>query len=204
MSQEFPSIAFLICTIGRPTLKNTLTSLKDQVIIGQDRIYCVFDGKCEKLDIFQEFMYFGETLRLIMHPENLGAYGHGLRNFYQGRLEGDYIQHFDDDDEFEPDCIPLVRERLKANWGWIVINSFYNHVGKLVGEKHLLNLGEIGTPSAMWPNRPDRFAPWPMYYGGDSEFYQQTIKNFGGEDKVTFTDIVIMRASPQGRLEGQV
>lgn len=193
-----PSISFLIATIGRPTLKDTILSLKDQIILGHDHIYCVFDGKCETLDLFEETMFFGDSLRLILHPKNLGSYGHGLRNFYQSRLEGNYIHHMDDDDTYMPGAIPQIRNEIESHPGKIIIGVFRNHVGRMVGDKQLIQTGEVGTPNAFWPNKPQCFSEWPLWYGGDGEFYKQTVTKFGGEQAIVWTSIEIiqvMRAS---------
>lgn len=189
-----PSISFLITSIGRPSLKATLQSLVGQVIPGLDRIYVIFDGKCEGLDIFEEYKTFGGDLHLIIHPENLGMYGHGIRNFYQTRLEGDYIHHMDDDDTYLPGTIAQVREAMLANPRKIILVKFYGPGGNLVGDKHLIHSGEVGTPSGFFPNRPDKFAPWPMWYGGDGKFYEDTVRNLN--DQFVWTDIILLRTTP--------
>jgi hypothetical protein len=189
MSQDNPSISFLIATIGRPSLKATLASLIPQIVIGHDHIYCVFDGICQNISLVDEINNLGDSLKLILHPENLGNYGHGLRNFYQGRLEGDYIHHMDDDDLYLPDTIPQVRNEIKANLGKIIICKFYGLDGLVVGRERLISMGQIGTPSGFLPNEPSKFATWPLWYGGDSEFYEKTCKNF----RYVFTDILLIK-----------
>lgn len=189
MSRDNPSISFLIATIGRPTLKNTLASLKDQIIVGHDRIYCIFDGICQGISLKAEADALGDSLKFILHPENLGHCGHGLRNIYQTRLEGDYIHNMDDDDVYLPDTISQVRDHLKNNFGKMVITQFYGLDNRIVGDKHLIGMGQVGTPSGFLPNVPEKFPNWPIQYGGDADFYMEISKHL----EYVFVDLILIK-----------
>jgi len=99
------NISFLITTIGRPTLKNTLNSLIPQLIEG-DLIYVICDGKqYEKNTLIILNKLHNKQIKFICNKNNEGYFGHGSRNKYQKSLTGDFIHHGDDDDIYLPNRI---------------------------------------------------------------------------------------------------
>src|SRR5680860_231143 len=94
-----PSLTVFLTTIGRPSLKNMLDSLIDQ-LNDIDYLYIFIDGpegKHETKTIINKYTFKCQVI-VTVHPKNLGHWGHALRNEYQKKLKGDYILHADDDD----------------------------------------------------------------------------------------------------------
>src|SRR4030042_4283642 len=122
MNKDNPSIGYLIASIGHSTLTNTLRSLYGQFGHGHDKIYLYFDGKCDAgFNYFQsEYDLYGSDMIVTMLPENLGCYGHGIRNTYQDKCTTDYIHHMDDDDMYVGNVVPGIRNDLRTFYGKMI------------------------------------------------------------------------------------
>jgi len=196
MSINNPSINFLIASIGRPTLKNTLRSLYGQFSHGLDKVYVYFDGRCDAgMDFFnKEQELYGDDLIMIMLPENLGSWGHGIRNKFQRTLPGDYIHNADDDDEFLPGVFGHVKNDLKENYGKVIIYKVKAD-GGWIWTRPIIEYGQISTASGLIFNRPEIFGDWGDFYGGDYHFWEQVQDNIGKEN-IVFKDTYIYITKP--------
>jgi hypothetical protein len=199
MSQENPNITFFIATTGRKTLANTLRSLYGQFGHGLDVIEVFFDGP-NFTEVGPEFFQpeqdlYGNDLKFHVLTENLGCYGHGVRNAYQGTFQSDYIHHMDDDDMYCPDVIPSVRSDMKTFYGKLLIYKFRAHGGGITGGTNNFTCGFVGTPAGLIPNRPEIFGRWVEAYGGDAEFYTQTRDKIGWNN-VVYRDRKIVLTRP--------
>ncbi len=196
MSKENPNIGFLIPTTGRKTLANVLRSLYGQFGHGHDKIYLYFDGP-NFTEVGPEFFQpeqelYGNDLIITILPENLGYYGHGIRNTYQDKLQTDYIHHMDDDDMYCNNIIPTVRSDLRTWYGKLLIYRFRAHGGGIVGGSDNFNCGFVGTPAGMIPNNPSIFGRWTEGYGGDSDFYVQTRDKIGRGNVVYRQTLIVL------------
>jgi hypothetical protein len=190
------SICFLIASIGKPTLTNTLRSLYGQFAHGNDHILVYFDAMCVAgWDYFQsERELYGDDLEMIMLPENLGCWGHGIRNKYLREIpqKYTYIHNMDDDDHYNEGVLFQVRADIVNNPDKLLLYKFRNHNGIVVWQHPQIAHGNIGTPSAILPNKPELFGTFGMGYGGDADFYHQTAEKFGMEN-IVFKDLEIVR-----------
>jgi hypothetical protein len=198
MSIVRPSITFFIATTGRSTMRNTLRSLYGQFDHGVDKIEVFFDGP-NFTDAGPEYFQpekdlYGEDLIFHVLPENLGCYGHCIRNKYQGSFHTDYIHHCDDDDSYYENIIPSVKTDLRNNFGKLLIYKFRN-VDGIRWNKPVIQHGNIGTPSGMIPNYPELMGWWGEWHGGDANFYE-TMRDKIGNDNIIFKDLVIYRVRP--------
>lgn len=198
MSIRNPSITYLIASTGRETLKDTLRSLYGQFNFQIDKVKVYFDAKCYMgLDFFkEEFDMFGENLTYTLLTENLGYWGHGIRNEYQTKCDTDYIHHMDDDDIYCEGVIPKIRFHLKENYGKVVIFKFRSHDGRIVWSKPRVADADIGTPSGFIFNRSEIMGTWGYHYGGDFGFYSQVQEKIGKENLV-FVDLLIVKTRPK-------
>lgn len=199
MDRNNPSITFFIPTTGRKTLTNTLRSLYGQFGHGLDRIEVFFDGPNftdARPEYFEsELELYGNDLKFHILDQNLGSYGHGIRNKYQSTLTTDYIHHMDDDDMYMGDVVKHMRSDIRANYGKMIIYKFRAHGGGIVGGSDNFQYGFIGTPAGLIPNRPEIFGRWVEAYGGDADFYSQTRDKIG-RGNVVYKDRLIVLTRP--------
>ena len=201
MSQESPSITYFIATTGRPSLENTVRSLYGQFGWGIDKIKIFVDGPQPKnldfMGVVSE-MYNDRdpgSLEIVHLDENLGFWGHGIRNKYQTTFATDYVHNMDDDDAYVDGHIPLIRNKLSQNFGKVLICKFKSSGNRVVWQNKIVKFGEIGTPSGLIPNRPEVFGEWGYEYGGDFKFYSE-VQNHIGKENIVFTDLLIVNTRP--------
>lgn len=198
MGIENPSITFFIATTGRRTMSNTLRSLYGQFNRGVDKIEVFFDGPTftdAGPEYFQpEKDMYGEDLIFHVLPQNLGCYGHCVRNAYQGSFHTDYIHHADDDDSYYENVMPQVRTDMKENFGKLIMYKFQNTDG-IQWHTQEIKHGNIGTPSGLIPNNPAIMGHWGEWAGGDAHFYMTTIEKLGIQN-VVWKNTVIYRVRP--------
>lgn len=198
MSIRNPSITYLITSIGRETLKDTLRSLHGQFGFGLDRIHLYFDGECQNnLDTFtEELSMFGKDIYWELLQNKLGHWGHGIRNRYQFECDTDYIHHMDDDDIYVPSSIPSIRNVLKQHYGKVIIAKFRADGGRIIWKKKDIIFGEVGTPSGFIFNREEIMGGWGLGYGGDFSFYKEVMDNIGKEN-LFFDGTVVVKTKPK-------
>jgi hypothetical protein len=190
-------ISFLITTICRPTLWNTLNSLVPIALPG-DRIYLAVDaGWSDKVQA--QVQNYADIARcpidVMVEPEPLGYWGHALRNKYQKYLQGDYIHHMDDDDIYISN-LKAVRELMWKFPGQPIISRFMVKPGFPAWSRPgAVSWSNVGTPSGFIPNEPDKFGYWRYVHGGDFSFYFETLLNFGFE-KTIWIDEFTVRCRP--------
>lgn len=170
-----PSFHVLIATIGKPSLFTMLDSLRNQ-LEKQDYLTIVYDAEDEgdTLDELPEHLQsFQCQCTVIMEPENLGFWGHGIRNKHNV-LAGDFILHADDDDVYFPDAFSTLREECTDP----STLYFFSMIG-LDGTVHTakpFRYGNVSTQMGVIPQAYNSRATWANRYGGDFDFYKQLIQ----------------------------
>lgn len=191
MSIRNPSITYLITSIGKETLKDTLRSLHGQFAGGLDKVHLYFDGEGDVSQFKEEIDLFGSDIQAVTLKDKLGYWGHGIRNEYQSACSTDYIHHMDDDDIYAEGCIPGIRNELRVNYGKVLIFKFRTLGGRVIWERPSLSFGQVGTPSGFIFNREDVFGRWGLQYGGDYEFYCGVQEKIGKENMVFKPNLVV-------------
>ncbi len=175
--------AVLLTTIGRPCLRRMLNSLVGE-LTDADYLYIVIDGPTyysSALSIINEFHGRWQCLVVVIqHPVNVSFWGHELRNTYQRHLQGDYILHADDDDEYLKGAFNILRQEVKE-YGQLYIFQMtrpylepttipnYDQIAK----------GNIGSPCGVIANLSYLFGDWKNNYDGDYQFWQSTAEKVG-------------------------
>jgi len=189
-----PTFHILIATGGRPSLKNLLDSLKDE-LAENDAITVVFDGPdAEKKSGFSEVWFQGHKSKhtMIIQDPNLGMAGHPVRTKYQTLLkpETTYIMHADDDDFYIKGSFDTLRNTCKSSDTLYIAKMNYANDSKLVipRQNKEIILGDIGTPNGIIPFHSAGKAVWGLRYGGDFDYYN-TLKD--AITNVVFLDNII-------------
>lgn len=199
-NRSTPTFHILIATAGRPSLRNMLDSLKTE-LTKDDAITIVFDGHSakSKSGISPEWLDgHNAHITIIEQIPNLGFWGHGIRNTYQGRLspECTFVMHADDDDVYVPGSFIQLR-KMCADPDTLYITQMervYKQKGKAreiipsVNEMQLIKLGNIGTPNGIVPRAIAQKGEWGNFYGGDWHYYN-TVQ--GSAANVVLLDTVI-------------
>lgn len=187
-----PSFHVLISTIGRPALLNMLNSLKPQ-LEERDFLTVVFDARDDG-KIFQEIERFLASFQcqctLIMEPENLGHWGHAIRNKHN-KLPGDFILHGDDDDIYLPGAFATMRN-VCTDTSTLYIFKISNFQGVIMSGYPLVE-GNIGTPMGVIPSQYNSQSTWMYRYGGDFVFYHQLAQII---PRISYVDAVIYQCRP--------
>jgi GT2 family glycosyltransferase len=183
------SLGVLVTTIGRPSLKNLLNSITPQ-LLDDDKIYLCVDG-VEYFDLVENILKDFDTSKIILikNEENLGYWGHGLRNKYQSTLTTTHIMHADDDDVYIPNSFDGIRESiLEYGNNKLLIFKFFTDRNEraFVWRFKEIRFGNIGTPSGVLPNNPEKMGVWGYRYGGDADFYKSCEFEYEFIDKLIY------------------
>jgi hypothetical protein len=168
------SFHILLTTIGKGSIQKMLESLLLQ-LKKEDFLTVVYDGKdiektLENVKIFVK--KFVCKTNVIFNQENLGFWGHGLRNKYND-LPGDFIMHGDDDDYYLPNALQDIRNNC-LNKDTLYFFPFLKIKKKIFSNPFIL--GAIGTPSGIVPSKINKCGNWKYIRGGDYHFYKSIEK----------------------------
>jgi hypothetical protein len=190
--QFIPTFHILIATVGKPCLLNILNSLKEE-LTENDAITIVFDGEgCLKQSTLSDSCLIGHKskINIIEQSPNLGYWGHGIRNKYQGILEPrtTFILNADDDDVYIKDSFKKLRE-LCSNPDTLYIAKFLVKSKNLIVPSQTLKItqDDIGTPCGIIPYNLASKSSWEHRYGGDFNYYDNLQKHC---QKIKFLDFI--------------
>jgi hypothetical protein len=180
------SIHLLLPTVGRNTIFNMLNSIKGQLDVN-DYITIVYDGLLNADNVLELKDYIKDwncNINIYIEINNLGFWGHAIRNLYKD-LNGTFVLHIDDDDILEKNCIATVKSTC--------INTKYSYIfcikknNKIYWEYPEIKQGNIGTPCGIISIETNKQCSWGLCYGGDYDYYC-CVKNLS---KITFIQKVI-------------
>lgn len=187
-SDKNPSFHILIATSGRKSIHKMLNSLKNE-LTKNDAITIVFDGENskQKSKISSEWLNGHKAhINIIEQIPNLGYWGHGIRNKYQGILSPKctFIMHADDDDIYIPGSFNKLRKLCidKDTFYIAKMERIYKDHNKKkeiipsINDPKLITLGNIGTPNFIVPTSIAPKGEWENIYGGDFSYYNSVHK----------------------------
>ena len=172
-----PTFHVLIATIGRPSLRSMLDSLKNE-LGSDDAITIVFDGKgCISSSGFSNDWIRDHSAHItVIEEENkLGYWGHGIRNKYQGILspKTTYVMNADDDDVYLPASFRTLRlsciDPSILYLARIIYTENPTPIPSIMERKIIRH--DIATPCGIIPFDKASSAEWKQYYGGDFDYY---------------------------------
>jgi len=177
--ESAPTFHILIATAGRPSLKNLLDSLKNE-LTENDAITIVFDGDKAKAKSEISSIWFSahkSKINIIEQTPNLGFWGHGIRNKYQSILEPNctFVMHADDDDTYVPGSFAKLRKTCKNPDTLYIAKMERIHpknkeiIPSL--KQDTIKHGDIGTPNGIVPSKISSKGEWGHFYGGDFHYY---------------------------------
>jgi hypothetical protein len=176
-----PSFHIFIPSIGRPTLKKLLDSLKPQ-LQQQDAVTIVFDGpEAAKKGFTQDWLNgFICKTNVITHPVNINKWSHGIANEYLGKLtpETTFLMNADDDDFYTPNAFSILRQKCtKPQCLYIARMNLMSNPSKVYPDDTWeIRFENIGTPNGIIPFKEASKVKWGLRFGGDFDYYQALSK----------------------------
>lgn len=189
----------LLTTIGKNSIFNILSMLGKQ-LTSIDYLTIVYDGinNTQNIENVKNFVkLFHANIKIIVEKENLGYWGHGIRNKYNN-LEGDFIYHVDDDDILFDDTFDNIRKHCK-DINTIYLFKIMLENGKIIWKKKDFIYSTISTQSGVIPSHINKNGYWELKYGGDFDFYVHLCINYN----FLFIDKIIYKKLGDIRLKNK-
>jgi len=179
-----PTFHVLLTSSGRPSLKQMLDSLKEEVKDG-DAVTVLFDGEQAFIDSgFNDswIQEFGGRLHKIVEKDKQGNWGHALRTKYQGTLQPKttFVLHGDDDDIYVKGFMQKLREKcVNPNTLYIAKMGFKHETypGESVPRGTTIQKKDISTQNGIIPYDLVGKGEWFPNYHGDYQYYEQLSKH---------------------------
>lgn len=167
------SFHVLLATIGNKSIFGILNMLKNQ-LSEIDFLTIVFDGidKSQNIDLIKIFCKdFICKINIIIENENLGFWGHGIRNKHND-LEGDFVFHIDDDDILFDNSFEIIRKYCINN-DIIYLFKIMLENNSIIWKKPEIKYANLSTQSGIIPTKINKTGFWELKYGGDYGFYKK-------------------------------
>lgn len=150
-------ITFMIASIGRPSIANTLASIEARE---DDEILVV--GRMGVWD---------RRVRHVPHEPG-GDWGHTERNYATPLAKGQYVAHIDDDDVYVPGVRALMQDVIDGTPGRPALFRMQFPNGITLWRDPKVYCGNVGTPMMLIPNVPGKMGKWGSFVGGDCHFLE--------------------------------
>ena len=153
------TVSFIVATIGRPSLSETLASIEtwpgaEVIVLGN--VPDTTDG----------------CVRYVASPPG-GDWGATERNVAMPMARGQYLAHIDDDDVYVPGARAILAEAIAATPNRPMVFRMEYWDGLIVWQDQVMRPGNIGTPMVITPNDPAKLGRWGEgMYTGDFHFYE--------------------------------
>ena len=182
------SIHVLLATIGKNSIFNILKNLKNE-LKENDNLTIVFDASKQNYnEVINYCKNIKSKINIIYEENNLGFWGHGIRNKHN-KLDGDFIYHIDDDDEIIEGSFEKIRKILKDK-DTLYIFKIITEINQVVWITPEIKLNQISTQSGFIPASINFKSFWEYKYGGDFNFYKNLEKYC---PKILFIDLIIYK-----------
>ena len=194
-----PSFHVLIATGGRPSLLRMLDSLRGE-LEECDAITIVFDGDAAlgKSEFSESWLQGHKSkVNIIEQIPNLGYWGHGIRNKYQGILNPSttFVLNADDDDMYLPGSFAVLRRECKdPDVLYIARVGFDNKSNQMPSQNLKIKEADIGTPCGIIPSGIADKAIWQHRYGGDFDYFN-VLQGFA--KSVSYVDLLLYKVITQ-------
>jgi glycosyltransferase involved in cell wall biosynthesis len=177
-------ISFIVPTIGRPSLAQTLASIETRP---GDEILVVCDEQAASL--VGSFVANKYGARFVHCPKG-GDWGHAERNFAMPLARGQYIAHVDDDDTYVPGMRVLMEDAIQKTPCRPVLFRMRSPNGVTLWQEPRIYCGNVGTGQYLHPNRPTMLGTWGSFVGGDCHFLETS--KWKAEDYVWRHEVIYL------------
>lgn len=188
------TICVITPTISRPTLRKALTSAR---LMPGDEWIVVGDGPQSGAERVVESLAIIPYLHYIEGPLTRNK-GNEQRDLGMSLSDKDYFLFMDDDDEFVPGAIPIVRRHLREAHGLHPMIFRMWHNGHVIWTSRMIEPGNVGGSMFCIPNIPGRlgrWSGWPNPQTSDLEFLNDTLRYWDARNDLIWSGDVIVRHS---------
>lgn len=188
------TICVITPTISRPTLRKALISAR---LTPEDEWVVVGDGPQPGAEAVVESLAIIPYLHYIEGPLTRNM-GNEQRDIGMSLSHKDYFLFMDDDDEFVPGAVDIVRRHLREVKGPRPIIFRMHHNEHVIWTSRMLEPGNVGTSMFCIPNVPGRlgkWSGWPNPQTSDLEFLNDTLKYWNAKSDLIWSGDVIARHS---------
>jgi len=121
-----PTLTICIPTIGRPSLRHTLDSIKRQKLVPGDRVVVVFDshGHGHNYDLQELVEGYGKPFEYHEHDGGTHFYGNPQFNYGMSLAGSGYFCGLGDDDIYVDGALERLRKALRP--GRVTLCQFYS------------------------------------------------------------------------------
>ena len=184
-------LAFVVPTIGRPSLIRTLNSIKSQMQ-PQDILAVVADGFVNETQKLLESAQIKPD-RMWTFPRRHGDWGHTPRNKAFAEIDGDFILTLDDDDAYLEGAIDAIRTRLAESEPTPHMFKMYWRGRQTLWEHPNVAERNVSTQMIVTPNVKSKLGTWGSRYQGDFDYCVSLQKNWG---RIIWCPEIIVRYGP--------
>ncbi|HUU84192.1 MAG TPA: glycosyltransferase, partial [Phycisphaerae bacterium] len=151
-----PTLSIIVPTIGRPSLKRTLDSIRSQQLVDGDEVLVVQDGPPEEATrrMFEESGLPGRYLALDRH---YGDFGATPRNYGMSQARGENLGFMDDDDTYKPDALAAIRRAIARHPGRpLMFRMERPGWDSTLWASQIVRYANVSTPMFVVPNRSNQ------------------------------------------------
>ena len=173
-----PTLSIIIPTIGRPTLKRTLDSIRAQQLVAGDEVLVVQDGLPEEATrrVFEES---GLPGRYLVTGERSGNCGHSPRKMAMPLARAQYLAFMDDDDFYTPGAFGAIRRAIERQPGRpLMFRMVRPGWAPTIWQAQVVRLGNVSSVMAVVPNHLEKLGEWGDYRAGDLAFVVTTLEKW--------------------------
>lgn len=128
------TISFIVPTIGRPSLTDTILSID---------------------------LWPGDQLIVVPDVPPSGNWGNPQRNEGIDRAQGDYLAFIDDDDIYLEGHRQIMEQAIATHPGKAFLFKMRYPSGYTLWDEPILEPGNVGSPMILCPNTEEFISDWP-------------------------------------------
>lgn len=179
------AFSIVVPTVGRPSLRRTLMSIKHADFEPElDQLVVVGDGYQPEARRMVEQLAGWIGFQRWVYKETPFRKGSGsARHLAFEASTGTHITLMDDDDQYTPHALRIMRRCVEVDPARPHIFQMRNcnhdraHWHRLWASRDV-KAGNIGTPMVVFPNQPEKFGVWDDNQCADFRFFNATFCNF--------------------------
>lgn len=189
------SISIVIPTNDRPTLARTLDSVESQ-LEADDEVIVVGDTHDGPLHSMEDIV-LSRGPRVVYHELDAGhhCFGHCQINYGIRQARGAWLSFMDNDDIYTPDALAAIRRDTARHHGPILFR-FITPWRELLWRDYTFAEGRVGGHCIVVPNTREKLGRWSCRYQGDWDFIAETVRRWGGVERVWWADQIIAITRP--------